>query len=58
MLVSFFIAFREGLEAFLIIGIIISYLFKIKERRYVKHVIYGVALAITLSIGIAFTWWI
>lgn len=54
MLVSFFIAFREGLEAFLIIGIIISYLFKIEERRYVKHVIYGVVLAITLSIGIAY----
>jgi len=54
MLVSFFIAFREGLEAFLIIGIIISYLFKIEERRYIKYVIYGVALAITLSIGIAY----
>ncbi|GAI34507.1 unnamed protein product, partial [marine sediment metagenome] len=54
MLVSFFIAFREGLETFLIIGIIISYLFKIEERRYIKYVIYGVALAITLSIGIAY----
>lgn len=54
MLSSFFIAFREGLEAFLIIGIIISYLMKIGEKRYVKHVIYGVVAAIASSIGIAY----
>lgn len=54
MLSSFFIAFREGLEAFLIVGIIISYLFKIGERRYIKHVIFGVILAIVLSIGLAY----
>lgn len=54
MLSSFFIAFREGLEAFLIIGIIISYLIKTGERRYVKHVVYGAALAIVLSIGLAY----
>ncbi len=54
MLSSFFIAFREGLEAFLIIGIIISYLVKIGEKKYVKHVIYGVVLAIALSIGLAY----
>ena len=49
MLSSFFIAFREGLEAFLIIGIIISYLVKIGEKKYVKHVVYGAVLAIALS---------
>lgn len=54
MLSSFFIAFREGLEAFLIIGIIISYLVKIGEKKYVKHVIYGAVLAIALSIGLAY----
>jgi len=54
MLSSFFIAFREGLEAFLVIGIIISYLVKIGENKYVKHVIYGAVLAIALSIGLAY----
>lgn len=54
MLSSFFIAFREGLEAFLIVGIIISYLFKIGEKRYIKHVIFGVIFAIVLSIGLAY----
>ena len=38
MLSSFFIAFREGLEAFLLIGIIVSYLYKINEKRYIKHI--------------------
>ena len=54
MLSSFFIAFREGLEAFLIIGIIISYLFKINEKKFIKHVIFGALAAIVLSIGIAY----
>lgn len=54
MLSSFFIAFREGLEAFLVVGIIISYLFKIGEKRYIKHVIFGVIFAIVLSIGLAY----
>jgi len=54
MLSSFFISFREGLEAFLIIGIIISYLFKINEKRFIKHVIFGALSAIVLSIGIAY----
>lgn len=54
MLSSFFIAFREGLEAFLIIGIIISYLYKIGEIRYIKHVIFGSVAAIAVSIGLAY----
>jgi high-affinity iron transporter len=54
MLSSFFISFREGLEAFLIIGIIISYLYKINEKRYIQHVIFGALSAIVLSIGLAY----
>jgi len=54
MLSSFFISFREGLEAFLIIGIIISYLYKINEKKYIKHVIFGVLSAIVLSISLAY----
>lgn len=54
MLSSFFIAFREGLEAFLLIGIIISYLYKIGQKRYIKHVIFGSVAAIAISIGLAY----
>lgn len=54
MVSSFLIALREGLEAFLIVGILISYLFKINQKRYIKHVIFGAALAIALSIGLAY----
>lgn len=54
MVSSFLIALREGLEAFLIVGILISYLFKINQKRYIKHVIFGAALAIVLSIGLAY----
>jgi len=48
------ITFREGLEAFLIVGIILSYLFKIGQKRYIKHVIFGVVLAVALSIALGF----
>ncbi|MHB1274718.1 MAG: FTR1 family protein, partial [Candidatus Humimicrobiaceae bacterium] len=54
MLSSFFIAFREGLEAFLIVGIVISYLYKIEEKKYIKHAIFGGISAIVLSIIMAF----
>ncbi|MFC2159401.1 FTR1 family protein [Actinomycetota bacterium] len=54
MLSSFLIALREGLEAFLVLGIVISYLVKIGEKRYVKNVIYGAIIAIALSIGLAY----
>ncbi len=54
MLSSFLIAFREGLEAFLIVGIIVSYLFKIGEKKYIKQVIFGVIAAIFVSIGLAY----
>jgi len=51
---SFFITFREGLEAFLIAGIIISYLFKSRQKKYIKYVLFGVLLAVALSIALAF----
>jgi high-affinity iron transporter len=54
MISSLFISLREGLEAFLIIGIIISYLYKINAKKYIKHVIFGAIIAIALSIGFAY----
>lgn len=54
MFSSFFITFREGLEAFLIAGIIISYLFKSRQKKYIKYVLFGVLLAVALSIALAF----
>ena len=54
MLSSFLIAFREGLEAFLIVGIIMSYLYKIGEKKYIKHVLFGIITAIVVSIGLAY----
>jgi len=50
MLASFVIALREGIEAALIIGIIIAYLNKIQQAQYKKYVYLGLSLAIGASI--------
>lgn len=52
MLSSFIIALREGLEAALIVGILIAYLVKSDKRDLLKHIWIGVGLAITLSLGL------
>ena len=54
MLSSFLITFREGFEAFLVIGIIVTYLFKIGQKKYIRHVFFGLIAAIVLSIGLAY----
>ena len=54
MISSFLIALREGLEAFLIIGIIVSYLYKIKERKYIRYIVFGSLAAIIISVALAF----
>ncbi len=50
MVSDFLIPFREGLEAALIVGIILAYLFKSNGQGYVKYVLAGVAVAIVASI--------
>ncbi len=54
MLQSFFIVFRETLEAALIIGIVWSYLSRTNQTHYHKTVLIGIAAAIVASIGTAF----
>ncbi len=50
---SFIITFREALEMALIVGIILSYLAKIKQTKYNPVVYTGIATAIIASIGVA-----
>ncbi|WP_321779560.1 FTR1 family iron permease [Sulfurimonas sp.] len=54
MLASFLITFREGLEAFLIVGIIISYLGKLQATKYNKYIYLGVTLGVIVSLIIAY----
>jgi high-affinity iron transporter len=53
MLTTGLITFREGLEAALIIGIVLSYLYKIGHRAHARYAWAGVILAIAVSISIA-----
>jgi high-affinity iron transporter len=49
MLGSFLITLREGVEAALIVGILLSYLSKTKQSRYNSYVYYGVLAAMLIS---------
>ena len=52
MISSFIIALREGLEAALIVGILIAYVVKIDKRESLKYIWGGVATAVALSLGL------
>ncbi|MHA1192313.1 MAG: FTR1 family iron permease [Promethearchaeota archaeon] len=52
--IPIFLAFREGLEATLIIVILLLYLKNTKQKKYNKYVYFGSFLAIILSILFAF----
>ncbi len=52
MLSSFIIALREGLEAALIVGILVAYIYKTNRPAYLKPLWLGVAGAIILSLGL------
>ncbi len=49
---TFVVVFREALEAALIIGIIITLLWKMGAQRYIGHVMASVAAALLLSLGL------
>jgi len=51
MFSTFLIALREGLEAALIIGILVAYLVKSNQRRALPYIWTGVAVAITSSLA-------
>lgn len=58
MLTTFLIGLREGLEAALVVGILVAYVTKIGRRDVLARIWIGVVAAITLSaaIGAVLTW--
>jgi FTR1 family protein len=53
VLSALLIALREGVEASLVVGIILVYLSRTGRRQLARFVWYGVAAAATLSLGVA-----
>jgi high-affinity iron transporter len=51
---TFFIMLREGVEAALIVGILLAYLSQVGAPRYARHVWAGVGAAVLVSFGFLF----
>jgi high-affinity iron transporter len=51
MIPTFVIFLREGIEASMIVAILLAYLHRIGQRQHFRDVFYGVAAALVLTIG-------